>query len=191
MANTSFQIDLKPITLEKADKEQKPLLEKALKNVGMIPNMYENMVNSPGLMDTYTTGYQHLRNNSGFTPVEMEVIFLAVSVENKCEYCIAAHSFIADNFSKVPKEVTDAIRDGKIVPDTKLNALSEFSKVMLATRGNPSQDEVDAFTAAGYSHAHILEIILALAVKTISNYANHIFHTEIDEVFSSRKLQMQ
>jgi len=44
--------------------------------------------------------------------------------------------------------------------------------------------EAEAFKAAGYSDQHVLEIILALAVKTISNYANHVNHTEVDDAFA-------
>lgn len=153
----------------------------------MIPNMYANMVNSPGLMETYAIGYDRFRKNSGFSPVEQEVVFVTVSVLNGCEYCAAAHSFIADKMSKVPQEVTDAIRDGEEIPDARLKALSQFTKVMFEKRGNPSQEDVRAFLEAGYQEKQIMEIILALAVKTLSNYANHIFQTPVDDAFSSRK----
>lgn len=51
-------------------------------------------------METYAIGYDHFRKNSGFSPVQQEVIFVTISVANGCEYCAAAHSFIADNMSK-------------------------------------------------------------------------------------------
>ncbi len=184
--NKTFRTSLEPVTLENANEAQKPHLEIAQKQTGMIPNMYKNMVNSPGLMETYAVGYDNFRKNSGFTPVEQEVVFVTVSIANGCEYCAAAHSFIADNMSKVPTEVTDAIREEKEIPDAKLNALSEFTRIMFDKRGNPSQEDVKAFLGAGYEEKHILEIILALAVKTLSNYSNHIFHTEVDDMFSGR-----
>lgn len=138
-------------------------------------------------METYTTGYDRFRKDSGFSPVEQEVVFLTISVLNGCEYCAAAHSFIADKMSKVPSEVTDAIRNGEEIPDAKLSALSEFTRVLFEKRGNPSREEAQAFLAAGYKEKQILEIILALAVKTLSNYPNHIFQTPVDDAFSSRK----
>lgn len=163
-------------------------MEKAQKENGMIPNMYKNMVNLPGLQDTYDTGYAHFRKNSSFSPVEQEVILVTISMENNCGYCAAAHGYLADNVSGVPKEVTNAIREGKEIPDKKLKALSEFCKIMSKSRGNPTPEEAAVFLDAGYTKKHILGIILALSVKTISNYSNHIFDTEIDQVFSSRKL---
>lgn len=148
--------------------------------------MYASMVNSPGLMETYSIGYDPFRKESGFTPVEQEVVFVTISIANGCEYCAAAHSFIAGNKSKVTVEVTNAIRDGEEIQDTKLKALSKFSRIMFDKRGNPSQEDVEDFLQAGYKEKQILKIILALAVKTLSNYSNHIFHTEVDEMFSGR-----
>jgi uncharacterized peroxidase-related enzyme len=191
MGNTTFKTSLGSVTLDNANEAQKPQLEKSLKETGMIPNMYANMVNSPGLMEMYSIGYDRFRKNSGFSPIEQEVVFVTISVANACEYCAAAHSFIADNMSKVPKKVTDAIRNGEEVPDAKLKALSEFTKVMFEKRGSPSEEDVKAFLEAGYKEKQILEIILALAVKTLSNYSNHIFHTPVDEAFSSRKWSKQ
>lgn len=186
MEDKRFKTNLAPVTLKNANEAQKPQLEKSFKEIGMVPNMYANMVNSPGLMETYATGYDRFRKNSGFSPVEQEVVFVTISVLNDCEYCTAAHSFIADKMAKVPTQVTDAIRNGEKIPDAKLSALSEFTKVMFEKRGNPSQEEAQAFLAAGYQDKQIMEIILALALKTLSNYANHIFQTPVDDAFSSR-----
>lgn len=187
MEDKRFNTTLNPVTLENANEAQKPQLEKAVKEMGIVPNMYANMVNSPGLMKTYATGYDHFRKDSGFSPVEQEVVFITISVLNGCEYCAAAHSFIADKMSKVPTEVTDAIRNGEEIPDAKLSALSELARVLFEKRGNPSREEAQAFLAAGYKEKQNLEIILALAVKTLSNYPNHIFQTPVDDAFSSRK----
>ncbi len=170
-----------------ANEQAKMLLETAKKRNGMIPNMYAYMVNSPGLLSTYMHGYDLFRKESGFTPAEQEVVFLTISVENGCEYCVAAHSVVADMQSKVPSEVTEAIRMGGEIPNPKLRALSEFTSVMLNKRGRPDPEDVSRFLDAGYAEKQILEIIFALAVKTISNYSNHIFDTPIDPVFKARK----
>jgi alkylhydroperoxidase family enzyme len=88
--------------------------------------------------------------------------------------------------SKVPAEVTDAIRDGRPIADAKLEALREFAHIMTESRGNPTTDQAQAFLAAGYTEQHILGIILAISAKVISNYSNHIFHTELDSAFANR-----
>ncbi|MHB1676238.1 MAG: carboxymuconolactone decarboxylase family protein [Sulfuriferula sp.] len=181
-----YRLTLPALTAEQAQPLARLLLEESEAKLGFVPNMYRVMANSPGLLDTYIHGYTRFREDSGFTPAEQEVVLLAVSRENGCSYCVAAHCFLADNLSKVPVEVTDAIRNGSQVADAKLAALSTFSQIMVDTRGLPSRDEVADFLAAGYSEKQILEVILAISVKTLSNYANHLFHTPVDDLFAAR-----
>ena len=114
-------------------------------------------------------------------------LFLTISRTNGCDYCVAAHSLIADQMSKVPSAVIEAIRVGHAIPERKLAALSAFTDVLLTKRGLPSKAEVEAFLAAGYAERQILELILAIAVKTLSNYSNHLFHTALDPAFVSRE----
>lgn len=181
-----YKTTLIPLTVENAEPKARELLESARRTLGFIPNMYGNMANEPGLLATYLSGYAAFREGTGFTPAEQEVVFLTISRENRCTYCVAAHSVIADTMSKVPAAVTDAIRDGKPIPDPKFAALAAFTKVMLNSRGMPTAGEVDQFLAAGYSERQVLSIILAIAVKTLSNYANHVFHTPVDGMFAAR-----
>lgn len=189
MTNQTYKIGLKPVEIEDANKEQKEILEKAKKANGMIPNMYKNMVNLPALQNMYDDGYHKFREESEFTPAEQEVVFLTISIANSCGYCTAAHSYLAENVSKTPKDVIEAIKQGNTIEDEKLRVLHEFTKVMNESRGNPTPKEVKKFLSAGYSEKQILAIILAQAVKTISNYSNHIFHTEVDEAFVEHKLK--
>ncbi|GAB4180833.1 MAG: carboxymuconolactone decarboxylase family protein [Rhodocyclaceae bacterium] len=182
-----YRITLPPQTIENAPPAAKAVLEKALAQVGFIPNMYARMVHSPGLLDTYLHGYTAFRTGSGFSSQEAELILLSISRENGCEYCVSAHSFLADKKSGVPAEVTDAVRNDTEIPDPKLRALSIFTRALVAERGLVSRAETEAFLAAGYEERHILEIILAISVKTLSNYVNHLFHTPLDPVFAARR----
>jgi len=181
------QIQLPARTVENADPKAGLLLEEARRNLGFVPNMYANMANSPGLLETYLGGYAAFRVESGFAAPEQEVIFLVISRANGCEYCVSAHSFIADNKSKLAPEVTDAIRNGTPIGDARPAALAAFTSEMVETRGLPSRAAAEVFLAAGFSERHMLEIVLAMAVKTISNISNHLFHTPLDPVFSARR----
>lgn len=184
--NSEYKLTLEHKTVDNADQGASLQLSSAKQAMGFIPNMYSAMANSPALLDSYLHGYKLFREQSHFSAAEQEVIFLTISRENGCGYCIAAHSFVADNMSKVPTEVTDAIRNNSVVNDDKLSALVSFTSAMVKTRGLPTQQDVNLFLKAGFKEHHILEIILAISVKTISNYANHIFHTEVDNTFSVR-----
>jgi uncharacterized peroxidase-related enzyme len=184
--SAEYKMTLPGVSSETADPRAKEVLDKALKQVGFIPNMYANMVNAPAVLDTYLLGYKQFREESGLTAAEQEVVFLAISYENGCSYCMGAHSFIADKMSKVPTPVIDAIRAGEKVPEARLGALAEFTRVMVAKRGLPSRADVAAFLAAGFTERQILYIVLAISVKTMSNYSNHLFHTQLDARFASR-----
>ncbi len=175
------------VELATANEVQKDLLTTAKRENKMIPNMYKAMVNSPGLLDTYMHGYKKFRERGGFSPVEQEVVFLTISAENQCTYCMGAHSLLANTVSKVPVEVTEAIRNNTEIPHEKLRALSEFTSLMVNKRGIPSEEDVQKFLKAGYSEQHLMSIILAISVKTISNYVNHVFDTELDHVFKARE----
>jgi uncharacterized peroxidase-related enzyme len=177
------QLKLENTTVSPLSQE---IFDKTKKGLGFVPNMYKTMGNNPALLDAYTYAYNSFRANSGFSPVEQEVILLSVAYENNCEYCMAAHSFIGDKMSKVPTEVTNAIRENKEIPDAKLAALSKLARSLTTTRGNISQEEVNDFLALGYSEAHVLGVIAGIAVKTMSNYSNHITKPELDEAFENR-----
>lgn len=184
--SSQYTLTLPAKTLENADPRAKAVLEQTREKMGMIPNMYANMANSPPMLQTYAQGYSLFREESGFTPAEQEVVFLTISRENECHYCMAAHSFVADKLSKLTPEVTDAIRDDGEIKDFGLAALRTFTRTMVVSWGRPRQDDVTSFLQAGYSEAHILDIILAISVKTISNYSNHIFNTPVDAAFVAR-----
>jgi uncharacterized peroxidase-related enzyme len=145
--------------------------------------MYAGMANFPALLDAYLYGYKLFRSESSLTPAEQETVLLVISRINECTYCMAAHSMIATAVSKVPAEVIEAIRSDTPIADARLAALAGFTQRMVVSRGNPTQDELQAFLSAGYSERTVLEIVLAIAVKTISNYSNHVFHTEVDQRF--------
>lgn len=174
------------ITLTPIKDNDHPTLKAAKKNLGFIPNMYRNMATAPGLLETYLYGYDQFREHSAFSPQQQEVVFLTLSRANGCAYCIGAHSFIADKMSDVPPEVTDAIRDDKQIADKKFAALHAFTKIMHEKRGLPNQVDVENFLEAGYSERHVLDIVTAIAVKSMSNFTNHLFHTELDEMFQER-----
>jgi uncharacterized peroxidase-related enzyme len=180
------KLQLEKVSIEKAEPLARATLETARQKLGMIPNMYAYMANAPGLLEAYRIGYELFRQESGFTPVEQEVIFLSISYENGCEYCMAAHSFLADVQSKVPAEVTEALREGRDIPDARLRALSRFTRVLVQKLGRPRQSDLDLFRAAGYTDAQVLQIILAIGVKTLSNYTNHVCDTPVDSTFSKR-----
>ncbi len=180
MANLKL---LHPITSESSNN----ILEATKSKMGFVPNMYLKMGQNPALLDSYVYAYNNFRKNGGFSPVEQEVILLSVAFENDCRYCMAAHSFVADNMTKVPIEITNAIRNNTPVTDSKLAILSKLTKALTRNRGRVKADLIQEFIKEGYTENHVLGIITGIAVKTMSNYTNHNTEPEVDELFASRK----
>lgn len=188
MSANPYIHQLKPIDPASAEGAQKAVLDTAQKQVGFIPNMYANMANAPAVLSTYLHGYALFRSESGLTPTEQEVVFLAVSQTNGCTYCTAAHSMIADKVSGVPAPVLQAIRAQQPIPDAKLAALFATTTDMVKSLGQPSPATVKAFLDAGYQERDLLYIVLAVSVKVLSNYSNHAFGTKVDERFAAYKV---
>ncbi|MGE0880890.1 MAG: carboxymuconolactone decarboxylase family protein [Acidimicrobiia bacterium] len=185
MANAEYRLHLTPRTANDPDAAVASALTNAKAAFGMIPNMYANMANAPSLLETYMLGYAGFRRDGGFSAAEQEVVFLTISIANGCSYCVGAHSAVAD-MADVPTEVTDALRAGDELTDEHLAALAAFTRTMVLSRGLPTVADVDAFLAAGFTETHVLYIVLAIAVKTLSNYSNHLFHTPLDRAFAAR-----
>jgi uncharacterized peroxidase-related enzyme len=181
---SEYQLTLAPVELATAPESVKSILQEQKNNFGFLPNMYTHMANAPSVLKMYLNGYRLFREESSFSSVEQEVLFLTISRENGCDYCVGAHSMIADKMSGVPAHVTEAIRTGSEIDDPRLKALHDFTVVMLDKRGAPAIDDVAAFLSAGFSERQVLEVIVAIAVKTLSNYTNHLAHTALDEVFA-------
>ncbi|MBL4635712.1 MAG: carboxymuconolactone decarboxylase family protein [Kofleriaceae bacterium] len=185
MTNES-KLKLSALSNGDAQPMAREILDATQSALGFVPNMYRYFANSPAMLKAYTDAYSLFRKHTDFSGVEQEVVFLTISRENKCHYCVAAHSFVGDKMTNVPTEITDAIRENREVPDKKLNALSELAAAMVDKRGELDASDVENFTDAGYSQTQILDVILAMSAKTISNYANHLFHTPVDDVFAGR-----
>lgn len=167
--------------IEDAPEESKPLLEDAQAKYNFIPNLLAIMSESPALLKGYMA-LSEIYSESSLSVAEQQIVLLTVSYENECHYCMAAHSIISQ-MSNVPEEFIEAVRIGKIIPDKKLEALHEFTRAIINSRGWPSGKEVTAFHEAGYSKENLFEVILGVGLKTLSNYTNHISNTPVDDAF--------
>mgnify|MGYP001101927400 CR=1 FL=1 len=174
--------DYKIHDVDSAPEKSKPLLENSQKGFGMIPNLHGVMAESPAVLDAYQklTG---LFQQTSFTKTEQHVIWLAINYTNNCHYCMPAHTGLA-YMDDVDESIVGALRDGKPIPDEKLEALRVFATAMVGKRGVVSESDVAAFHDAGYNQQHVLEVILGVSHKVLSNYINHVAQTPVDEAFS-------
>lgn len=161
----------------------RPLLEGAKKTVGFVPNLYGAFAGSPALLEAYLNLAAIINEKSSFTATERQVVRLAASYENSCHYCMAAEAAVSQG-AGVDAGVISALREGTPLADAKLEALRRFTVAMVRDRGFVSDADVQTFIEAGYSQEAVLDVVLIVGQKVLSNYTNHLVETPLDPAFA-------
>lgn len=167
-----------------APKESKELLAGVKSAYGFVPNLLGEMAESAPVLEAYLQLGTQLGKTS-LSAQEQQVLYLTANYENNCHYCMAAHSTIAKGI-KLPEHILTALREGKQLDDQKLDALSTFTRKVVQERGWVKDEDVQSFLSVGYTQANVLDVVLGVAHKTISNYLNHIFETPVDKAFEAQ-----
>lgn len=157
-------------------------LEQAQKKLGFVPNLYAVLADAPAALESYFS-LGAIFDKTSLTPTERQIVLLAVSRTNGCTYCMAAHTVVA-RMQSVQEAVIEALRSGHPIAEAKLEALRAFTTAVVRKRGELDAEDLESFLGAGYSRAQILEVIVGVAMKTISNYTNHIASTPLDAAFA-------
>lgn len=168
-------------TTDTAPEAAQPTLKAAKAAYGFLPNLLGVLAESPAAVEAYVT-LAGLFDKTGLTPAERQVVLLAVSAENECEYCVAAHTG-AGKAAGLSAGSLDALRAGGALPEAKLDALAAFTRAVVESRGHVGEDHLQAFYDAGYGLAHVFDVILGVGFKTISNYASHVADIPLDAAF--------
>ncbi len=173
-------------TPETAPEGSKPLLAGIQKKYGFIPNLLAEFAEAPNVLKGYLD-IAGATSQGTFSPTQAQIVQITTSRLNGCHYCVAAHSTFAE-MGKIEPAVIDALKAGQPLGDTKLEALRQFTEAVVKTQGWVQKSDVDAFLNAGYTQAQILEVILSVAMKVITNYTNHIVHTPVDANFKKHEV---
>src|ERR1700677_2782137 len=131
-----------PVGVETAPEKSRPLLENVQKSFKFIPNLFGVFANSPVLLEGYL-GLEKAFDKGSLSAVERQIILLSASVENRCGYCIAAHSTVLKAFLHVPAEVVSAVRADQPVSDPKLEALIALTKEIVTERGKGNAQNIE------------------------------------------------
>ena len=152
-----------------APQTARPLLTQTKKEFKMIPNLEKTMALAPVLLETYATGW-NLFNHTSLSPIERQVVYQTANFENECNYCVPWHTLLSRQVKMSPEDI-EALRTGAKLSNERHEGLRCFTQSLIRTQGKIAQAELDAFLAVGYSSQQALEVILGIAIKTMSNYS--------------------
>ena len=175
-------------TAASAPEKSKGLLKMWQEKLGFLPNVFGVMAESPALLKGYSELWSAYDSGS-FSPVERTVINMTIDCLNSCGYCAAAHTTIGEK-AGVPKEVLAALRDEKPLKDVKLEALRRFVGSVMKKMGRADDRDIEVFYKAGYTKAHVCEVILGISLVTMGNYVNHIASPELDKAFEPNRIDL-
>ncbi|MGD9629659.1 MAG: carboxymuconolactone decarboxylase family protein [Pyrinomonadaceae bacterium] len=174
-------------TVESASERSAEILGQVRSKLGFVPNLMGVFAESPEILQAYLA-LSDLVDQTTLTPLERQIALIGASVTNNCDYCVAAHTAIS-SMQKLPADVIQAVREDRPIGDAKLEAFRTFVQTVTDNRGFVSDEEKAAFLAAGYTNQNILEVILVIGMKTLSNYTNHLAETPLDNAFEPAKWQ--
>ena len=167
-----------PATVESAPAASQPMLEAVKKQLGIVPNLFRLVSNSPAALEGYL-GMSGALGKGALPAPTRERIALAVAEINGCNYCLSAHAYLAKNLAKLDDAEIAANRSGAS-NDPKADAAVRFAAKVTELRGHVSNEDVLAVKNAGYTDAQIVEIVQHVALNTWTNYINEVAKTEID-----------
>ncbi len=115
-------------------------------------------------------------------------VYQTANFENECDYCVPWHTLLSKQV-KMPPEDIEALRTGAKLANSRHEELRRFTRALIRSQGKIVEADLDAFLAAGYTPQQALEVVLGIAIKTMSNYTNSIAGTPLDKVVKSYEWQ--
>ncbi len=170
-------------SIESAPDDSKASLELARERFGFTPNLMGMLASAPATLKAYLT-LGELVTTTSLTPQEQQVVLLTVSRVNSCPYCTAAHTW-SGSMAGLSEEDLAALREQRRLDDFRLEALRQLASGIVAERGHLNPRDVEEFLSVGFTPQHALEVVLIVAMGTVSNYANHLAKTPLDDEFKA------
>jgi uncharacterized peroxidase-related enzyme len=164
-------------TPDQVPADSKPTLELFTRNIGFTPNMMATFALSPIAFNAWATLLGSL--SKALDVKTRDSIGLAVSEVNGCDYCLSVHSFTAERMAKLSADEIIIARQGHAI-DPKRHAAVQFARKVIETRGKVSDADLQAVRDAGYTDAHVIEIIALVAMYSLTNFFNNVFDPEKD-----------
>lgn len=166
-------------TPDSAPEASRPYISKAIANNGYLPNLIAALANAPVAVETYFT-VSEINSRSSLSLAEREAVQITAAAVHGCGFCVAGHTAIAYKKAKLVEPVVNALRALQPGDDVRLNAVADFTRAVIKSRGAVSDAEFNAFLAAGFSQANALEVVLGVSLATLCNFGNNLAQTTLN-----------
>ena len=166
-------------TLETAPEASRPFIERALANNGYLPNLIGVLANAPTAVETYFT-VGEINGRASLSLAEREVVQITAASLHGCEFCVCGHSAIALKKAGFDRAEVVALQQRGLTGNPRHDALVDFTRAVIVSRGNVGDGELKAFTDAGFTPAQALEVVLGVSLATLCNFANNLARSEIN-----------
>jgi uncharacterized peroxidase-related enzyme len=170
-------------TLDSAPEGSRETLHHVQATLGGVPNLAAAMAESPSLLRAFFA-VREIYAQGTLSAADIQVLSLANAFENDCDWCVAFHTAMAHK-AGVSDATIDALRAGRSPIEPRACALSEFTRALIQHRGAVPSAALEAFHAAGFTRAQVLEVILGVAFSVMANYAHHVVHAPLDDTLSA------
>ena len=158
--------------LDTSKADSATLLNTVNDKYGFVPSLFNYMAEAPAALEAYLN-LSGLIAKSSLTPQQAQVVQMAISAENGCDFCTTAHMAMG-KMNKANQQSLDAAKNQEDVDDLEDRALVNLARAVVQKRGWLDDDDLGAFFDAGFGHQQVLEVILCVTIKTLSNYTNHL-----------------
>ena len=166
-------------TIDDAPEEAKSGLKVAQKNNGFLPNLVRLLANAPTALETYQT-VSAINARTGLTLAERETVQITAAATHGCGFCVAGHTAIAYKKAGLTEKIVEQLRSQEHVDDPRLDAVAEFTRAVISSRGAVQGDALGRFLAAGFSDANALEVVLGVSLATLCNFANNLGQPDLN-----------
>ena len=165
---------------DSAHAQAKSVLEEVMSHYKFVPNALGAMAESPETVKAYLALDELVQQNS-LSDLQRHIVFLTITREYDCSYCVAAHTAFAQ-MGQVDAQAIEQLRAGTPLTNPGLRALQEFTAKLVQTGCHVSEQDIELFLASGHSRRQVLDIITMMANKLIAIFANRIMGTDLDEM---------
>lgn len=165
-------------TIDNAPEASRNPMTRLRDAAGVLPNLAATMAGAPVLIEGFVTLWETWKTAS-LDAREREILGLSNAVANRCEWCVAFHTFVAGKVGVDPATVT-AIRNGQAPTEPRSRALNRFTTQLIERRGDVAGGELEAFLAAGFDKQQALEVVVGAGVSLMANYAGNFVGPELD-----------